>query len=91
MTTLTVRTMPIVVVPADAEVDLASVHRLLRESIAALDPHAFDRFVRAYLAEPSAVLVIQGDTAHLIACGLPIAHVAASSVGRVCGAGGRMA
>ncbi len=35
---MTVRTMPIVVVPADAEVDVARVHRLLRESIAALDP-----------------------------------------------------
>ena len=80
MKSMTVRTMPIVVVPAGAEVDVARVHRLLRESIAALDPDAFDRFVRAYLAEPTAVLVIQGDTAHLIACGLPIAHVAASTV-----------
>ncbi len=80
MTTLTVRQMPIVVVPTGAEVDLSRVHRLLRESIAALDPDAFDRFVRHYLAEPTAVLVIQGETAHLIACGLPIAHVAASSV-----------
>ena len=80
MTTLTVRTMPIVVVPADAKVDLTRVHRLLRECIAALGPDAFDRFVRAYLAEPTAVLVIQGETAHLIACGLPIAHVAASTL-----------
>jgi len=72
--------MPVVVVPADATVDMARVHRLLRGSIAALDSDAFDRFVRAYLAEPSAVLVIQGETAHLIACGLPIAHVPASTL-----------
>ncbi len=38
MTTLTVRQMPVVVVPADATVDMARVHRLLRGSIAALDP-----------------------------------------------------